>query len=335
MMSNMALEDMAATRSREDNDRLRTAPTLDALYAQVDPLDLTPGWISRKSPIMGSTPKSVFEPAHWRYADAQAGLDAAGRLVDVAFAERRNLILRNPKDGNDWATSRTLVCAYQMILPGEFAPSHRHSANALRVIIDGKGTYSIVDGEKMPMESGDVVLTPGGHFHGHGHDGDHPAYWLDCLDVPLNYLLEPMYFQPDTQPTPPVTDWVEQSPFRFSKAMIVAGLDAAEVSSDGRTGQRFVLPTPSMPAVGLEVERLEGGRNYAWSRAGANRIYSVMEGRGELRVENRRYSFVKGDTIVVPSGNWAQIVPAVDSMALELSDAPLMRFANSYFMEWR
>lgn len=330
-MSNMAM----LHRSPGENDRLRAAETLESLYEQVDPLDLTPGWISRRAPIMGSTPKSAFEPAHWRYADALAGLDAAGRLVDVKFAERRNLILRNPKIDNDWATTRTLVCAYQMILPGEFAPSHRHSANALRVIIDGEGTYSVVDGEKMPMESGDVVLTPSGRFHGHGHDGDRPAYWLDCLDVPLNYLLEPMYFQPDSRPAPPVTANIEQSPFRFSKAMIAAGLDAASAPSDDRAGVRFNLPTPSMPAVGLEVERFVGGKGYAQSRAGANRICSVMSGSGKIKVEGVTYSYAKGDTIVAPSGNWLQALPAEDSVILELSDAPLMRFANTYFIEWR
>ena len=31
------------------------------------------------------------------------------------------------------------MAAYQMILPGEKAPSHRHTAHALRVIIDAKG----------------------------------------------------------------------------------------------------------------------------------------------------------------------------------------------------
>jgi gentisate 1,2-dioxygenase len=50
-------------------------------------------------------------------------------------------------------TTRTLVAAYQMILPGEKAPSHRHTAHALRVIIDAHGAYSTVDGEKTPMET--------------------------------------------------------------------------------------------------------------------------------------------------------------------------------------
>src|SRR3546814_3058391 len=96
--------------------------------------------------------------------------------------------MRNAADGVDWATTRTLVCAYQMIMPGEMAPSHRHPSNALRIILEGEGAFSVVDGVKMPMNAGDVVLTPGGMFHGHGHEGDQPSYWLDCLDLPLTHL---------------------------------------------------------------------------------------------------------------------------------------------------
>ena len=162
-------------------------------------------------------------PAHWTYEDAKAGLDAAGRLIDVSLAERRNLVMRNPTPSAKFETSRTLVCAYQMILPGEHAPSHRHSSHALRVIIDGKGSYSIVDGEKTPMETGDVVLTPGWCWHGHGHDGDEPAYWFDGLDVPLTHLLEPMFFQEHPEKHEKVERVVKTSPFRFKRDDIARG----------------------------------------------------------------------------------------------------------------
>jgi gentisate 1,2-dioxygenase len=170
-------------------------PTLESLYEAAGGVNFTPGWVPRKKPILWSEPRPEFVPAHWTYEDAKAGLDAAGRLIDVSLAERRNLVMRNPTPNAVFETSRTLVCAYQMILPGEHAPSHRHSSHALRVIIDAKGSYSVVDGEKTPMETGDVVLTPGWSWHGHGHDGDEPAYWFDGLDVPLTHLLEPMFYQ--------------------------------------------------------------------------------------------------------------------------------------------
>jgi gentisate 1,2-dioxygenase len=110
-------------------------PTLDTLYEACGGYNFTPGWVPRKKPIMWGDPRPEFVPAHWRYEDAKAGLDAAGRLIDVSLAERRNLVMRNPAPGTNFETTLTLVCAYQAILPGETAPSHRHSSHALRVTV--------------------------------------------------------------------------------------------------------------------------------------------------------------------------------------------------------
>src|SRR3546814_16445317 len=103
-----------------------------------------------------------------RISDWSSDVCSSDLLIDVKLAERRNLVIRNAADGVDWATTRTLVCAYQMIMPGEMAPSHRHPSNALRIILEGEGAFSVVDDVKMPMNAGDVVLTPGGMFHGQG-----------------------------------------------------------------------------------------------------------------------------------------------------------------------
>ena len=145
--------------------------TLDDLYYELGKVDMTAGWIDRDTPILRSQPTTDFRPMHWHYRQSKEALDIAGRLINTKLAERRNLIMRNPVEPNDIATTRTLVSAYQMILPGEKARSHRHAPHALRVIIDGKGSYSTVDGEKTPMETGDILLTPGWCWHGHGHRG--------------------------------------------------------------------------------------------------------------------------------------------------------------------
>ena len=47
-----------------------------------------------------------------------------------------------------------------------------------------------VDGEKLPMGKGDLILTPPGLWHEHGHDGSGPVIWLDALDLPLVYGIE-------------------------------------------------------------------------------------------------------------------------------------------------
>src|ERR1700693_6218106 len=155
-------------------------------------------------------------PAQWKYELARGALDAAGRLINTELAERRNLILFNPAEDNTYGTVRTLVAAYQMIMPGEWARVHRHTPNALRLILD--------------VEPGDVLLTPNWSTHGHGNHSRACAYWLDFLDAPLVQLLEPMFFEAvedeeheafEVAPPPPTTS----SPFVFTLKDTLARLD--------------------------------------------------------------------------------------------------------------
>jgi gentisate 1,2-dioxygenase len=90
------------------------------------------------------------------------------------------------------ATS-TIYLGMQLLLPGEWAPAHRHTPNAVRMIVEGNGAYTTVGGEKCPMNRGDLILTPTGLWHEHGHDGDKPVVWLDVLDLPIVYYMETSY----------------------------------------------------------------------------------------------------------------------------------------------
>src|SRR6202040_3846945 len=49
-----------------------------------------------------------------------------------------------------------------LLLPGETAPAHKHTPSAARIVVEGEGAYTVVDGEKLPMKPGDLILTPGG-----------------------------------------------------------------------------------------------------------------------------------------------------------------------------
>ena len=70
-------------------------------------------------------------------------------------------------------------------MPGEVAPSHRHTPSALRFIVEGEGAYTAVAGEKLPMKPGDFVVTPAWAWHDHGNHGTTPVVWLDGLDTPF------------------------------------------------------------------------------------------------------------------------------------------------------
>src|SRR5579863_9013455 len=210
--------------SREE---LAQSGTLEDLYGQRGHINIGPGW-AKATPSLWPSPKKTFAPAHWKYEQARGALDAAGRLINTELAERRNLILFNPAADNGYGTVRTLVAAYQMIMPGEWARVHRHTPNALRLILDAEpGTYTEVDGADISMEPGDVLLTPNWSTHGHGNHSKACAYWLDFLDAPLVQLLEPMFFGvaegegkhaegPAGTPRPPPGPATTDSPFVFT-----------------------------------------------------------------------------------------------------------------------
>lgn len=306
------------------------ANSLEALYSTLDSMQMTAGWIDRPEPILRREPATGFAPAHWRYDECRAALDAAGRLIDTELAERRNLVMRNPVDPAGVATTRTLVAAYQMILPGETARSHRHAPHALRVIIDAEGAYSTVDGVKTPMDTGDVVLTPGWQWHGHGHDGDRPAYWFDGLDVPLVHLLEPMFVEDHPDGFERVETVTEDSPLRFSRDSIRRGLDAAAPDPEGVEGARVALDAPDIPTMGLTVHRFESGARTRPRRATANAVFCVMEGGGTTTVDGAAIHWSRGDAFAAPMWRWTGHEASEDSVLFRMTDAPLMRFARYY-----
>ena len=304
---------------------------LDELQRALSARNMTPGWIRRERPILSPEMRSEFVPAHWRYAEARWAMQAAGRLIGTDLAERRNFVMRNPIPGNEYATLRTLVAAYQSILPGEQARTHRHAPHALRVILEAKGAYSVVDGDKHPMETGDIVLTPGWCWHGHGHDGTEQAYWFDGLDVPLTRLLEPMFFEEHPAGFAPVERVTEQSPMRFAFADTLARLKSAQ--ADPHFGPTIALDAPTMPTITLRVHAWAAGwQNRAYRRA-AHTIYVVMRGRGRSTIGERTFNWEFGDTIAAPAWSRIEHHADEDSIVFSMSDEQLMRWARYYRLE--
>ena len=68
---------------------------LDALYAELDPIYLDPGFRVTNVSIW-KEPKKALLPAIWRWRDGRAALLELARVVGPEHAERRNLIMRNP-----------------------------------------------------------------------------------------------------------------------------------------------------------------------------------------------------------------------------------------------
>ena len=82
-----------------------------------------------------------------------------------------------------------MLMTLQLLKPGEIAHDHRHNFAAFRFILKGSGAYTVVEGEEIPMDEGDLMLTPSMTWHGHRNGGE-PVVWLDGLDNPLLFLLQ-------------------------------------------------------------------------------------------------------------------------------------------------
>jgi gentisate 1,2-dioxygenase len=161
-----------------------------ALRAQ----NLVPLWPSLRGVLPPGKPTLNTRATHWPYAVIRPLLMKAGELAPIEKAERRVLVLANPGHGLDkMQASAAMYLGMQLLLPGEWAPSHRHTPNAVRMVVEGTGAWSTVDGEKCAMHRGDLILTPTGLWHEHGHDGHEPVVWLDVLDLPLVYYMEASY----------------------------------------------------------------------------------------------------------------------------------------------
>jgi gentisate 1,2-dioxygenase len=154
-------------------------------YEQLSEGHITPAWIGRGISV---EPQSRAVPYLWHWRDLRPQAMQAAELVGTAQAERRVLRLTNPELSG--IASNTLVANVQIVMPGEISRAHRHTADALRLIIEGSGGYTVVNNERVPMSPGDLVLTPNWCWHDHANDTDAPMIWLDGLDTPLVRMPE-------------------------------------------------------------------------------------------------------------------------------------------------
>ncbi|MDB5820474.1 MAG: hypothetical protein JWQ11_4114, partial [Rhizobacter sp.] len=282
-----------------------TAQDLGALHSMLDAIGVKNGW-NKPTPSLYPQPKQPFLAAHWAFADARAALHAAGRLVGTEWAERRNLILANPMPGNEYPTVTTLVAAYQMVKAGEAARSHRHTPNAMRVVVEAKpGTYTVVDGRKVEMAPGDVLLTPNWSYHGHSNESDHDAYWIDVLDAPLVQMLGPMFFEHHPEQFERDRPVDAASPMRFPYADYGPKLLAsAEVAPGVRTLELGAGQVDSFDRVAVS---LDAGSTWRCERSTSNQIFIVGAGEGHSLFGDREAGTARGidwkpgDVLAAPS----------------------------------
>jgi gentisate 1,2-dioxygenase len=322
------------------------AASRDAYYARMAERGLTPLWT-----IMAETvphePAPACQPMFWNFAgDIRPGLIEAADLISAAEAQRRVLVLNNPSLPR--GTTKTLLCAIQLIKQGEVAPAHRHTQSALRFVIEGDGAYTAVNGEKTYMRPGDFIVTPAWTWHDHGKETPGAMIWLDGLDIPLVNHLGATFAEDY-----PAERFPEARPAEDSRARYGAGLLPLEPVATRHHSPVFSFPydrtrealeklrraeaweachgiklkyaNPAtgdyvLPTIATFIQLLPKGFSGVPYRSTESTVAIVAEGHGQVRIGDRLHAFGPHDIFVIPNWTWASFEASEDVVLFSYSD---------------
>lgn len=332
-----------------------TALERQQLYSDMAPLNLTPLWEVLHA-LVPPQPASPCVPALWKYEEVRPFLMRAGSAITAEEAVRRVLIMENPSLRGQSAVTQSLYAGLQLILPGEVAPSHRHTQSALRFIVEGCGAYTAVDGERATMKPGDFIITPSWTFHDHGSEADGPVVWLDGLDIPMirffdagfaqngsaraqsvtrpegtslaryGHNMVPVRHQPPFGATSPIFSYPYE---RSREALEQLGRQAPIDEWDG-VKLRYVNPLTGgapMPTMATFMQKLPAGFAGKGWRQTDGAIYSVVEGHGTVHLaaggQTWRFDFSPRDHFVIPSWHTARLESESGAVLFSYSDRPV------------
>jgi gentisate 1,2-dioxygenase len=344
-----------------------TAPEADAierLRSDMTRSHLIPLW-ELEAEIMGLTPNPRTQPWLWPWAELYGIAERAGSLVPVERGgDRRAVALANPGQGGlPYATS-TLWAAVQWLNGREIAPAHRHTSQAIRFIIDGAGSYSTVEGDKVFLQRGDLVLTPPWTWHDHGSESDERAIWMDALDIPLNNYLDGSFFEPYPHERQPVDKVLNGSVLKYGVGQMrpaweppsreypslmtykwadteraLKGVAQVEADPCDDVILEFANPHnggPVMKSFTCNIQMLRPGGQLLPHRHTGSTVYLAFEGHGSTIIDGVRFDWSPGDMFVVPS--WAvheHRNEDVDARAIlfSVTDIPLLKAVDKYRVE--
>jgi gentisate 1,2-dioxygenase len=311
---------------------------------------------------MSPEPRPVARPHLWRWETLERQLGRAGELMTMdRGAERRVLLLVNPGLQATYATTHTLTACVQMIKPGEVAPAHRHSPTAIRFIIQGQGAYTTVEGERIAMRPGDLILTPSGTWHDHGNETDAPIIWMDGLDRPIITAFNASFFEPYPEDRQPVLWTDEDSARRYGAGVRPLGQGARGRYSPQRVYRweetyatlrylaaqgeahpyddvalEYVNPTTggrALPTLGLSIQLLRPGVRTRAHRHTSSAVYHVFRGRGCTVIEGQRFEWAGGDFLALPPWSWhehANTSVTDEAILFSITDLPAVEALGLY-----
>lgn len=304
-------------------------------------------------------PKTTALPMMWQWPLIHGKLMESCEVMPESYTARRNLSFINPGLERG-GTSQTLLAGMQVVKPGEVAWAHRHPISALRFVIEGDSKlYTVVNGEALPMEPNDLVLTPAWTWHDHHNESDRLGIWLDVLDVPLMLSLGQMAYQPLGETTqqlrPKREDYLSERtgivrplweqpvtgdlpcryPWKEVKRQLDLFADAKGSPNDGVILE-YVNPLTggsALPTLRCCVQRLKPGFVGQSHRKTASTVFYVIEGQGTTRVGDKELNWGPRDVFVVPTWAWndhRNRSASEGAVLFSVSDAPLLEAAHLY-----
>ena len=330
-------------------------------YERIATRHMTPLW-EVLGALVPTAPKPDAVPAIWRYADVRDQVMEAGSLITAEEAERRVLILENPALSGQSCITSSLYAGLQLIMPGEVAPAHRHMQSALRLVLDGEGAYTAVDGERTTMHRGDFIITPSWTWHDHGNLGSQPVVWLDGLDIPILRFLAAGFAEKSEEkiqtqqrpegdaqarygsnmvpvdfhqtPTEPTRMFVY--PYAQTKSAL-QGIGSGTPDPHFGFKLRYVNPATGaspMPTIGAYAQSLPQGFETLSYRCTDGTVYVCLEGEGDAIIDGVTHRFSENDVFVVPSWQSLVLHAAKPVTLFSFSDRP-MQMALGLWREQR
>lgn len=331
------------------------------LYDDMSPYALTPLWRELHA-LVPMQPKTPCVPAHWQYEQIRPFIMRSGEVITAEEAVRRVLILENPALPGLSSITQSLYAGLQLIMPGEVAPSHRHTQSALRFIVEGAGAYTAVNGERTIMHPGDFIITPSMTWHDHGNEADVPVVWLDGLDIPLIRYLDAGFAENSTEKSQPVTakEGASFAKFGYNMAPVRSTASPFGATSpifsypyersrealhkleqlepmDAWDGVklRYINPLTGgspMPTMATFMQRLPAGFAGLPYRQTDGAIFSVVEGTGRVSIEHAGkttvFNFSPRDHFVIPSWQTAKLSSTAGCVLFSYSDRPVQQALN-------
>ncbi|MDT8912383.1 cupin domain-containing protein [Amycolatopsis sp. PS_44_ISF1] len=296
-------------------------------------------------------PEPRSTPQHWDYRTLRAlALEATGFVRGEAGA-LRVLTLLNSGHPELEATAGHLYSGLQVLVPGEDMHSHRHSPTAVRFVHESDGGWTAVDGERMPVGPGDVVLTPALKWHEHGNGGRGPVVWQDCTDDPLVTALAASHFElfpvrshlapagtGDPAPVLPAVEGHEAGTLLHRWQHVRAAL--ADLGAAGRGWAELRLGGPHgapdlSPTVAARFLAVEPGTTTPARRHTGAAVLIVAAGAVTVVVGETTFAARRGDTVAVPSWAWWSLgnAGAEPAVVFAYDETPLMRGAGLHRTE--